>query len=173
MYLTAQHVRNDAGEEDLHVFLHLHGPDSGALNDPWSVPHVNPGRLVPDSLPRRIAPGGNSVLSYLDIIADDAIGAAVLPDAGAPPQPWWESALASVSKNMSGEPLPWVVSLAGIHVIFCVYWAVGHSEAGHAEVGGSGGSCLDGSLSSARSTRSKRRPCRWDRRTCPGRFPCR
>jgi hypothetical protein len=120
MYLTAQHIRNDAGEEDLHVFLHLHGPDSGALSDPWSVPHVNPGRLVPDSLPRRIAPGGNSVLSYLDIIADDAIGAAVLPDPGAPPQPWWESALESVGKSMSREPLPWVVSLAGIHVIFSV-----------------------------------------------------
>lgn len=118
MYLAAQHIRNDAGEEDLHVFLHLHGSGSAALSEPWSVPHVNPGQLVPDSLPRRIAPGGNGVVSYLDIITDDALGAAALPDAGGHPQPWWLSALESVGKNMSREPLPWVVSLAGMHVIF-------------------------------------------------------
>jgi hypothetical protein len=87
MYLTAQHVRSLKGEEEVHVYLHVHGADPAALQDPLSVPQNNPGRLVKDSAPRQIPPGGNTVISYLDIVAEDVIGAAAQPEATAHPQP--------------------------------------------------------------------------------------
>jgi hypothetical protein len=114
MYLTAQHVRNDKGEEELHAYLHFHGADTAAFQDPLSVPQRNPGRLVKDSASPQIQPGGNAVISYLDIIADDVIGATAHPG----PQPWWQAALESVGRTMHGEPLPWVVDVAGVLVIF-------------------------------------------------------
>jgi hypothetical protein len=118
MYLTAQHVRSHKGEEEVHVYLHVHGADAAALKDPLSVPQSNPGRLVKDSVRRQIPPGGNTVIAYLDIVADDVIGAGAHLEASAHPQPWWQAALESVGKTMSGEPTPWVVDVAGVHVIF-------------------------------------------------------
>lgn len=118
MYLTAQHVRDDKGDEELHAYLHFHGADSAELKDPLSVPQSNPGQLVEDELPRQIPAGGNAVLSYLDIIADDLVGTAAHPEAGSNARPWWQAALEAMGKTMSGEPLPWVVDVAGVHVIF-------------------------------------------------------
>ena len=102
----------------MHVYLHVHGADPAALKDPLSVPQSNPGRLVKDSAPRQIPPGGNTVIAYLDIVADDVIGAGEQPEAAAHPQPWWQAALESVGKTMRGEATPWVVDVAGVHVIF-------------------------------------------------------
>lgn len=82
------------------------------------MPQSNPGRLVKDSAPRLIQPGGNTVISYLDIVTDDVIGAATHPEASAHPRPWWQAGLESVGKTMSREPTPWVVDVAGVHVIF-------------------------------------------------------
>lgn len=124
MYLTAQHIQSPAGEEEVHVYLHLHGSDAAALNDPLSVPQRNPGRLVPDHLVKRIPPGGNSVLSYLDIIAEDALGAAAQPNAAAHLEPWWEGALRSAGRTLRREPLPWVVAVAGLHLIFSANQAI-------------------------------------------------
>jgi hypothetical protein len=118
MYLTAQRVRNEEGLEDLHAFLHLHDADASALSDPFTVPQRNPGKLVMDSGPMRIPPGGNSVISYLDIVADDDLGRAAHPDASDGLKPWWQDALESAGRSMAGDPLPWAVTVAGVHVIF-------------------------------------------------------
>lgn len=118
MYLTAQRVRNNEGIEELHAFLHLHDTDTAALRDPFSVPQHNPGRVVASSSPMLIPPGGNTVVSYLDIVADDEIGRAAHPDAARGLRPWWQDALESVGRGMAGERLPWAVTVAGVHVIF-------------------------------------------------------
>jgi hypothetical protein len=117
MYLTTQRVRNDEGLEELHAFLHLHGVEA-SLSDPFEVPQLNPGRLVMDSGPTLIPPGGNSVISYLDIVADDDLGRAAHPDASGGLKPWWQDALESAGRSMAGDALPWAVTVAGVHVIF-------------------------------------------------------
>jgi len=118
MYLTAQRIRNHEGAEDVHAFLHLHNTNATALNDPFSVPLKNPGKLVMASSPILIAPGGNSVVSYLDLVVDDEIGIAAHPDSTGGPKPWWQDALESVARQLGGDPLPWTVAVLGVHVIF-------------------------------------------------------
>lgn len=118
MYLTVQRVRNDEGLEELHSFLHLHDADASSLSDPFRVPQLNPGRLVMDSEPMLVPPGGNSVISYLDVVADDDLGRAAHPDASDGLKPWWQHALESVGRSMAGDRLPWAITVAGVHVIF-------------------------------------------------------
>lgn len=108
MYLTAQRVRNGEGLEELHAFLHLHDGDASASSDPFRV----------HSSPMRIPPGGNSVVSYLDIVADDDLGKAAHPDGGDGLKPWWQDALESAGRSMANDRVPWAVTVAGIHVIF-------------------------------------------------------
>jgi hypothetical protein len=91
MILTAQRVRSPTGHEDINAFCHLHGPYDW---DGAAPEEIGPGELVSSVV--RVEPGGNSVRSYLDIVAPDetptseiasAVGPFVVRNAGCP-LPW-------------------------------------------------------------------------------------
>jgi hypothetical protein len=72
MYATAHRVSNPRGQEGINAFLHKHGTNRSWPDEPWLLPQDDPGVLVGDRV--AVAPGGNDVHSYLDIIApDDAL----------------------------------------------------------------------------------------------------
>lgn len=67
MYVTAQRVISPvSGMRGVNVYLYAHGP----IVLP-QTPEANPGTLVWHDL--QLAPPGNRVLSYLDIMASDAM----------------------------------------------------------------------------------------------------
>ncbi len=69
MYVTAQRVRAEDGQEGIHSFCHQHG----AVEWPQDVsgwPESNPGRLVAVAAPGPRL-GGNRVRSYLDVLGPD------------------------------------------------------------------------------------------------------
>jgi hypothetical protein len=109
MYLTAQHVRNGEGQEEVHAFLHLHDrPDCRfPAGKPLSVPEQNPGRLVTRSTPAIVAAGGNSVIAYLDLIAEDRL--------------WptrYQDGIDAAAELALGKRLPWVITVDPVLVIF-------------------------------------------------------
>jgi hypothetical protein len=118
MYLTSQHVRTGDGAEDVQAYLHLHDlpGGSGFPGDALTVPRDNPGRMVLKSL--RLPAGGNSVLSYLDIIASDAgwrrVVLGALDELAAP----WQETFEPLGELMLGRPLPWVLEVGAVHVVF-------------------------------------------------------
>ncbi|MFI5068978.1 MAG: hypothetical protein ACHP9Z_34055, partial [Streptosporangiales bacterium] len=73
MYLTAQRVKPADGESEVHAFLHLHDrEDCPFPDDRRQVALKAPGRLVTRwPTEPRVAPGGNDVVSYLDIAVQD------------------------------------------------------------------------------------------------------
>lgn len=75
MYLTAQRVQRADGEHEVHAYLHAHDSDAHPFPERAAdVALKAPGRLVaawPLEADCRIAPGGNDVVSYIDIAADD------------------------------------------------------------------------------------------------------
>jgi hypothetical protein len=86
MYLTAHRVKShDEAATGVNVFFHLHGvkdPFASSLGDQELL------RLVTESEPGRLVgqwtdlkPGGNTVLSYLDVIAPDGTRGSVLEQA--------------------------------------------------------------------------------------------
>src|SRR5438270_185469 len=97
MYITAHHVASPTSNRDgINSFLHLHGAMPG-MN--WNAPNV---RLVSDRIPgtlvrqqQEIEPGGNHVLSYLDVVAPDSAGMAQV-----------EAALAQFGNELAGRDLP-------------------------------------------------------------------
>lgn len=69
MYLTSHHVvAPTTRHEGVNSFLYLHGALTWQ-NPPHDVPDRNPGTLVAQSI--SIRPPGNTVRSYLDIVAPD------------------------------------------------------------------------------------------------------
>jgi hypothetical protein len=74
MYLTAQRVHSPASaREGINAFYYVHG----ALGPPaQGIPDQNPGELVAQTVV--VAPPGNRVRSYLDIVAPDETGWAEL-----------------------------------------------------------------------------------------------
>ncbi len=77
MYLTAQRVRTRSGEEGINTFLFAHR-DRSVPGMSWEAPDValvaeqHPGAVIVQRLEQEA--GGNDVLSYLDVVADDALG---------------------------------------------------------------------------------------------------
>jgi hypothetical protein len=77
MYLTAQRVRSRNGDEGINSCLFLHGstPVPGIS---WEAPDVSlvaeqhPGTVVVQRI--ELDSGGNDVLSFLDVVAEDALG---------------------------------------------------------------------------------------------------
>ncbi|MBM4354707.1 MAG: hypothetical protein FJ109_13120 [Deltaproteobacteria bacterium] len=74
MYVTAQRVRARTGAEGINAFRHVHcGEEWADLS--WGPPDIavisegKPGKLVAATCD--VPPGGNSVLSYLDVAAPD------------------------------------------------------------------------------------------------------
>jgi hypothetical protein len=110
MYLTAQHVRNREGHEEVHAFLHLHDRADCAFpsDNPLSVPEQNPGRFVRRAPPEPALPsGGNSVIAYIDLFAEDRL--------------WptrYQDGIDAVAELALGKPLPWVATVGPVHVIF-------------------------------------------------------
>lgn len=77
MYIVAQRVISPAGQSGVNAFLFFHG-DQEIPGMSWSNPDVgaiadaHPGTLVLQRVER--PPGGNDVVSYLDLVAPDSIG---------------------------------------------------------------------------------------------------
>jgi hypothetical protein len=79
MYLTAQHVRSPAtGTEGVNAFIYGHGPYQW-LGWPPFLPEENPGTLFDREI--AVLPGGNRVLSYLDILTPDTTSPAGVQNA--------------------------------------------------------------------------------------------
>jgi len=79
MYITAQRVTPDNGRSSgVNVYYHQHAAPL-APNSEWGnteVDHVayeNPGELISSRV--EVPAGGNTVLSYLDVVADNAASA--------------------------------------------------------------------------------------------------
>lgn len=72
MYATAHRVRSGKDVEGINAFLHRHGQDAAWPADPSAIPERDPGQQVWDAV--TVPPGGNDVLSYLDVIAPDGVG---------------------------------------------------------------------------------------------------
>ncbi len=70
MYLSAQRVRSPStGQHGVNLFAYLHGPPvAGQL----PLPEQNPGTLVWFDT-SQLAPPGNDVLSYLDVVTYDGL----------------------------------------------------------------------------------------------------
>jgi len=67
MYVTAHHVvRPGTNLDRVNAFCYRHGPTIWAGLPPAGIPDENPGELAASSA--TVAPGGNRVRSYLDII---------------------------------------------------------------------------------------------------------
>src|SRR5215470_18097229 len=77
MYLTAQRVRTRSGEEGVNTFLYLHR-DALIPGMSWESPNIaliaeqHPGTVVVQRIERES--GGNDVLSFLDVGAQDSLG---------------------------------------------------------------------------------------------------
>jgi hypothetical protein len=73
MYLTAHHVVSpSSGLEGINAFHYAHGPYTWERTPPPGIPDQNPGELVARNVV--IAPPGNRVRSYLDLVAPDETG---------------------------------------------------------------------------------------------------
>ena len=68
MYITAHRVQNAAGLEGVNAFVHRHGDCSWPV-DASRMPEENPGVLAMQRI--ELPPGGNAVVSYLDVLAPD------------------------------------------------------------------------------------------------------
>jgi hypothetical protein len=107
MYLTAQRVRSQVLHEEVHAFLHLHDrPDCAFPADPLAVPGYQPGRLVFRSQVT-IRPGGNNVISYLDIIVPDGLWS-----------PHWAERVAGLGDFVAQQGVPWLARIGPVHVVF-------------------------------------------------------
>jgi hypothetical protein len=101
MYLTALHVVPASGDgEGINAFLHVHHDGSfptGELNAALvaKVAETCPGILTEESV--EVHPGGNEVLSYLDVVARDGIDAAQI-----------RSAIDAFRSELPAESLPLV-----------------------------------------------------------------
>jgi hypothetical protein len=95
MYLTAQRVRAPRGDEGINAFFYTHGAVAWSGLPPHGIPDRNPGALVAQTV--IVAPPGNRVRSYLDVIAPDET-------------PWTEirPALISFVSEAQRQPFPWV-----------------------------------------------------------------
>ena len=110
MYLTAHRVKSRQAAVGISVFLHVHSsPEYADLT--WELPDVTdiaqsrPGVLVSHSYD--LPPGGNSVLSYLDIAAADDASAETI-----------EGALSAFRTRIPGQEAPIVVSDRGVGIQF-------------------------------------------------------
>lgn len=95
MILTAQHVRAASGAEGINAFCRLHGPTG--WSQPWQG-DLSEGELVNRAI--SVPPGGNSVRSYLDVIAPDET----------PTQEIRNAVIPFIAQSR-GQPLPWVATV--------------------------------------------------------------
>ena len=83
MYATAQRVRSPERTTGINIFVYDHGdqpvPRRGGSFDVQRVTTEEPGQLVAEQ--REIDPGGNEVLSYIDVVASDGTDLAMIQNA--------------------------------------------------------------------------------------------
>jgi hypothetical protein len=95
MYLTAHHVVSPATQrKGVNTFLYFHDGQAWEHLSPPDVPQQNPGILRAQSI--SVAPPGNRVRSYLDIVAPDDVR--------------WEDVhvgLMEFAGRRQSGPLPW------------------------------------------------------------------
>jgi hypothetical protein len=99
MYVVAQHVVSPSTrEEGVNAFYYQHGARTWSGAPPRSIPDEEPGTLVRQSIV--IPPPGNSVRSYLDIIAPDDVT-------------WQEiyQAFFTFVSSVQRHPFPWADSV--------------------------------------------------------------
>lgn len=106
MRLSAQRVRSADGHQGVNAFCYLHGPRVWLDRPPPDVT-ASPGHLVNRRI--QIPPGGNFVLSYLDIVAPDDT-----------PSNRIERAVADSIDLIREQPLPLLVQSAEVSFEFNV-----------------------------------------------------
>lgn len=101
MYLTAHRVVSPTtGRTGINAFHYRHGevPEVDWTNpDPGVIPETEPGNLISDDV--EVAPGGNLVRSYLDVVAHDSTAIHAITQAL---DQFRESALGSVPAVLRG-----------------------------------------------------------------------
>lgn len=105
MLLTAHHVDSPEKGNGINAFRHLHGREFLWPDDAASLPETCPGVL--DEARTRIAPGGNPVCAYLDIIAPDGTASNEILEA-----------LDHMTFNLAQLPNPTVVKYRTVTVRF-------------------------------------------------------
>lgn len=106
MYVTAHRVRDSQGNQAIHTFLRRHDrSDCPFPNEPVSVPQFAPGRLVRKNV--TLTPGGNTVLSYLDLVAPEGAWS----DA-------WRAPLARLADRIDDRESPFIAEIERLTVIF-------------------------------------------------------
>jgi hypothetical protein len=112
MYITAQRVRSPSlgAREGINAFFNLHD-EEGAQAEDWDNPSldrladVNPGVLVDQECD--LAPGGNQVRSFLDVVTANTTD---LSQLGA--------ALEAFEGWLASKPLPCVATLSHVTIRF-------------------------------------------------------
>ena len=86
MYVTAHRVsRQETGETGINAFLYLQGFQAHLVTSAWTAMDIErvtanePGTLASTNCP--MAQGGNTVMSYLDVIAPDGTSAQAITSA--------------------------------------------------------------------------------------------
>jgi hypothetical protein len=106
MYVTAHRVRDSQGNQAIHTFLRRHDRhDCPFPEDPVSVPQFAPGRLVRKNV--TLTPGGNTVLSYLDLMAPEGAWS----DA-------WRAPLVKLAARIDERESPLIAEIERLTVIF-------------------------------------------------------
>jgi hypothetical protein len=107
MYLTAHRLVSPLGDEGVNAFLHLHGADFPWPEDPGALAKREPGEL--EERRTELPPGGNRVVSFLDVLAPDGTGRAAV-----------QGAVAALSAELDGRANPTWFEQARVTIQFGV-----------------------------------------------------
>ena len=120
MYATAHRVRSPS-KEGINAFLSLHQPPSQGDAIDWDAPSVqqvaeqHPGILTESDWDLR--PGGNTVRSYLDVVARDGTKVEAI-----------RAALDAFEQQLADVPLPFTCTLNRIGMRFGAVFALEHER---------------------------------------------
>lgn len=111
------------------MYQYLHGPYVWHRLPDEFLPERNPGELVAQWI--QLPPGGNRVISFLDVVAPDEMGNADLHQrlasmkhwlqpSGNPTAAYWDPCW--VQFGCAGLPIPWATELGALagHMVLCL-----------------------------------------------------
>ena len=127
MLLTAQRVISPRSRErGVNVYQYLHGPYAWERVPNEFLPESTPGELVAQWI--QLPPGGNRVVSFLDVVAPDEIGTVQLQQrlaslkhrlqfSGNPTTAYWDPLW--VRFGCAALPVPWAKELGALagHIV--------------------------------------------------------
>jgi hypothetical protein len=130
MLLTAQRVMSArAHARGVNVYQYLHGPHAWERVTDEFLPEVNPGELVAQWI--QLPPGGNRVVSFLDVVAPDEMGSVDLHQrlasmkhrlqpSGNLTTAYWDPCWARF--GCTALPVPWATELGALagHMVLCL-----------------------------------------------------